>query len=123
MFIDIKKLSQINQHLTVFSLNRDKLPKEKFLDTTIKSIIRLFVPNRRFRNFDEFINALEGKRNFYENSIQKIVERLKEMFPDEIGTIKKTEYKQWIKDNEVKWGRRIEAYHFDKLTYSLTTKA
>ena len=64
MFIDIKKLSQINQYLTVFSLNRDKLPEAKFFDNTIKSIIRLFVPKRQFRNFNEFINALEGKRNF-----------------------------------------------------------
>ena len=82
----------------------------------------MFIPKRRFRNFDEFINALEGKRDFYEDSIQKIVERLKEMFPDEIKTIDKTEYKQWIKENESNWGKRIETYHLDKMTYGLTTK-
>ena len=122
MFIDINKFSQINQYLTVYSLNCDNLPKKKFFDTIIKSIIRLFIPKRRFRNFDEFINALEGKRAFYEDSIQKIVERLKEMFPDEIKTIDKTEYKQWIKENESNWGKRIETYHLDKMTYGLTTK-
>lgn len=122
MFIDINKFSQINQYLTVYSLNGDNLPKKKFFDTIIKSIIRLFIPKRRFRNFNEFINALEGKRAFYEDSIQKIVGRLKEMFLDEIKTIEKTKYKQWIKKNESNWGKRIEAYHLDKMTYGLTTK-
>jgi polyferredoxin len=123
MFVDIRKLSQINQYLTVFSLNRDILTEEKFFDNIIKSIIRLFVPKRRFRNFDDFINALKGKRNFYENSIQNIVERIKKLFPDEVKTIDEAKYKQWIKRNEPSWGKRKEAHQLDKIVYGLTNRA
>jgi len=123
MFIDIKKISQINKFLTALTLNFNELPKEKFFDKIIKNIIRLFIPKKRMRNFDEFIDALECKRDFYLETIQNIVVKLRNIFPDEIKKIDRTKYKRWIEQNELQWKEKINSYHLDKLLYGIAKEA
>ena len=123
MFIDIRKISQINKFLTALTLNFNELPKEKFFDKIIKNIIRLFIPKKRMRNFDEFIDALECKRDFYLETIQNIVVKLRNIFPDEIKKIDRTKYKIWIEQNESQWKEKIDSYHLDKLFYGIAKEA
>ena len=123
MFIDIQKISQINKLLTALTLNFNELPKEKFFDKIIKNIIRLFIPKKRMRNFDEFIDALECKRDFYLETIQNIVVKLRNIFPDEIKKIDRTKYKRWIEQNESQWKEKIDSYHLDKLFYGIAKEA
>ena len=71
------------------------------------------------RAFEEFIDALEDKRDFSLEIIQNIVTRIKEIFPEEIKQLNRIEYKKWIEQNEPKWKERIEPIHLDKLFYGL----
>ncbi len=120
MFIDPHKIAEIKRYLSTFTLNFDVLPKEKFLDKTIIMIIQLFVPKKRMRYFNEFIDALEGNSKFFNDAIQNIVERLKEIFSDEIKNIDRKSYEAWINKNEPRWREKIQPIHLDKLIYGLS---
>ena len=119
MFIDTEKIAQINRFLTVYSLNFDIMPKEKYFDKILKSIIRLFIPYKRMRASEEFFDALEEKKDFSLEVIQNIVSRLKDLFPDEIKQLDRLKYKEWIQQNEPKWKEKNEPIHLDKLFYGL----
>jgi hypothetical protein len=119
MFIDTKKIAQINRLLTVSSLNFDLMPKEKYFDKILKNIIRLFIPYKRIRASEEFFDALEEKNDFSLEYIQNIVLRLKDLFPDEINQLDRSKYREWIQQNESKWKEKIEPIHLDKLFFGL----
>ena len=120
MFIDPQKIAEIKRYLSTFTLNFDVLPKEKFLNKTIKIIVQLFVPKKRMRYFNEFIDALEGKSKFFTETIQNIVVRLREIFSDEVINIDRKSFEAWIKENEPRWKEKIQPIHLDKLIYGLS---
>jgi hypothetical protein len=123
MFIDIQKISQINRQLTAYSLNSSFISKKKELDKIIKEIIRLFIPCKSLRYFDEFFDAIESKRDFSLVIIQNIVIRLREIFSYEIKKIERAYYKKWIEYNRLNWSKKIDFYQEDKLIYSLSHEA
>ena len=117
MFINPRKISQINQYLNAITLNLDMVSREKSLEKNVKSIIRLFTPNKHVHRFNDLMNALEDRKKFPVESIQKIVTRLREIFPDEINGIVRTKYKKWIRQNESRWKEYIDPYLQDKIIY------
>jgi len=119
MFIDIGKIAQIKRLLSNYSLVFDSLSKEKFFDQIIKSIIRLLIPYKRNHAFEQFIDALKGKKDMSLDVIQKIVIRLRALFPEEIKQLDISKYKKWIEQNESRWKEKIEPIHLDKLFYGL----
>jgi polyferredoxin len=123
MFIDTQKLAQIKRHLTTYSMNHDETSIANYFDIIMKSIIRLFIPYKRMQTFDDFVDALEAKNDFSVEAIQSIVVRLRELFSEEIKTIDRTKYKEWIKENESKWKDHIDVYQKDKLYYGLLKEA
>jgi hypothetical protein len=80
----------------------------------------LFIPYKRIKSFDKFIEALESKHEFSTEAVQNIITQLSSMFPNEISKINKLNYKKWIKQNESKWKNRLDSYQKDKLHYGLT---
>jgi polyferredoxin len=123
MFIDTQKLAQIKRHLTTYSMSQVQVSGDNYFDKIIKNLIRLFLPYKRIRSFDEFIDALEGQRDFSVEPIQSIVVRIKELFPDQIQNIDRKKYKEWIENNESKWKEQIDDYQKDKLYYGLAQES
>ena len=123
MFIDTQKLAQIKRHLTTYSMSQDQISGENYFDKILKNLIRLFLPYKCARSFDEFIDALEGNKEFSLEPIQSIVVRLQELFPENIKNLDRTKYKEWIKNNESKWKEQIDDYQKDKLYYGLAQES
>jgi hypothetical protein len=119
MFIDNEKIAQINRLLTTYSLDFGSISKEKYFDKILKSVIRLLIPYKRKHTFEEFINALKGKKDMSLDAIQNIVIRLKIIFPDEVEQLDISKYREWIEINESRWKEKIEPVHLDKLFYGL----
>jgi len=119
MFIDKDKLAQINRTLATISLSFDSISKENYFDKTIKSIIRLIIPYKRAKAFEEFVEALKGTKDFSQETIQNIVNRLKEIFPDEVKQLDISKYENWIKENESRWKARVELVELDRIFYGL----
>jgi len=122
MFIDTQKLAQIKRHLTIYAMNFDNISSINYFDKTIKNIIRLFIPYKRIEALDEFIDALEAKKDFSVETVQSIIVRLKELFADDIKTIDRKKYKDWINQNESIWKKKVDSYQKDKLYYGLALK-
>ena len=122
MFIDTQKLAQIKRHLTIYAMNFDNISSINYFDKTIKNIIRLFIPYKRIEALDEFIDALEAKKDFSVETVQSIIVRLKELFADDIKTIDRKKYKDWINQNESIWKKKADSYQKDKLYYGLALK-
>jgi hypothetical protein len=120
MFIDHMKLAEIHRRLIAFKLSNTDDQNEEFLDKILKNVIRLFIPYKRIKSFDKFIEALESKHEFSTEAVQKIVIQLTSMFPNEISKINKLNYIKWIKQNESKWKNRLDSYQKVKLHYGLT---
>ena len=119
MCIDPLKIAQINRYLSTFALNYNSSSQEKFLDMILKKVVQLFKPKKRWCKFNEFIDALEGKKKVSIKSIQNIAVRIREMFPDEIQNIKRNKYETWIRNHESNWKEKILPIHLEKLTYGL----
>jgi polyferredoxin len=120
MFIDNVKIAQINRLLTTASLDFDAVSKEKFFESIIKSVAKLLIPYKRLKGFEEFIDALQNKKNMPLYAIQNLVMRLRTIFPDEIKQLDITKFKSWIKQNEVRWKDKFETVNIDKLFYGLS---
>ncbi len=123
MFIDTQKLSQINRLLTTFSMNFEFLSNQKNFEMILKNTIRLFIPCKQMLYFDEFLDALNGKNEFSVESIQNIVVRLREIFPDEIKNLDPLKFKEWIEQNKMQWQERINSFQQDKLVYGLAQES
>ena len=119
MFIDTNKLAQIKRLLTTYSINSENILKTEYFIKIIKNIIRLFVPLKRMQDLNDFLDALENKKEFSVEAIQNIVVRLRELFPEEIKNIDREFFKAWIKQNETKWKEQIDEFQKDKLYYGL----
>ena len=119
MFIDNEKIAQVNRLLTTYSLDFDSIPKEKYFDKIIKSIIRLIIPYKRTRALEQLNDALRSKKDMSLDAIQNIVIRLKAIFPEEIQKFDISKYTKWIEQNESRWKDKIEPIHLDKLFYGL----
>jgi len=119
MFIDTGKIAQINRLLTTYSLDFDSISKEKYFDQIIKSIIRLLIPYKRVSALEQLDDALKNKKDMSLDAIQNIVIRLKAIFPEEIQKFDILEYKNWIKQNELRWRDKVDPIHLDKLFYGL----
>ena len=119
MFIDNVKIAQINRLLTTYSLDFDVVSKEKFFDNILKSLIRLLIPYKRTRSFEELIDALKGKKDIPLDVVQNIVIRIQAIFPDEIKQLDIPKYKTWIEQNETRWKDKIDQVNIDKLFYGL----
>ena len=117
MSINPQKISQISKQLTAFSLLKDDMPNASFFDKIIKSLIRLISPNKCMHEFNEFMDAIESKRYFSLDSIQNIIIRIRDIFPDEITKIDRTKYKKWIERNVLVWKERRDSYQLEKLNY------
>ena len=122
MFIDSGKISQINRLLTTYTLTFDSIPKEKYFDQVIKSMIRLLKPYKRSSAFKQLTDALQSKKDMSSDTVQNIVIRLREIFPDEIKQLDISKYKKLIEQNESRWKEKIEPIHLDKLFYGLKKK-
>ncbi len=119
MFIDNRKISQINRLLTNYTLAFDSISKVDFFDGIFKSIIRLIIPYKRMNAFEELVDALINDKDISIDPIKNIVSRLKVVFPEEIKKLDIVKYKDWIKENEPRWKERIEPVHLEKLFYGL----
>ncbi|MFX1257809.1 MAG: 4Fe-4S binding protein [Promethearchaeota archaeon] len=117
MCINPQKISQINKQLTAFCLLKDDLSNGAFLDKIIKNFLRLISPNKILPKFNEIMDALEGKRFFFIDSIQDIILRIRDIFPNEMNKIDRIKYKKWIESNVSGWKERIDFYHTKKLIY------
>ena len=119
MFIDSGKISQINRFLSTYTLTFDSIPKEKYFDQVIKSMIRLIIPYKRSSAFEQLTDALQSKKDMSSETVQNIVTRLREIFPEEIKQLDIPKYKTWIEQNESRWKARIEFVELDKIFYGL----
>ena len=119
MFIDNDKISQLNRLLTTYSLDVDSTSKEEYFDKIIKSIVRLLIPYKRENVFEQFKDALKGKRDMSLDAIQNVVTRLKVIFPEEIERFDLSKYKKWIEENEVRWKDKIGPLSLEKVFYGL----
>jgi hypothetical protein len=100
-------------------MNFDETSNANYFDKIVKNMIRLFIPYKRIQIFDEFVDALEGKQEFSVETIQSIVVRLRDLFSEDIKTIDREKYKNWIEQNEAKWRDQVDTYQEDKLYYGL----
>ncbi|MFX1340007.1 MAG: 4Fe-4S binding protein [Promethearchaeota archaeon] len=123
MFIDTQKLAQIKRLLTTYSMNHDEISSANYFDIIMKNMIRLFIPYKRMETFDEFIDALEAKKDFSVEAVQSIIVRLRELFADDIKTLDRKKYKDWINQNESKWKKKVDSFQKDKLYYCLVKKS
>jgi len=82
-------------------------------------VIRLLIPYNHTHSFEEFTDALKGKQNLSQDTVQNIIERLKVVFPDEIKQLDLPKYKNWIEQNENRWKEKIEPVNLEKLLYGL----
>jgi ferredoxin len=119
MFIDNRKVSQINRLLTNYSLAFDSISKEEYFDKIFKSIIRLIIPYKRNSAFEQLVDALINEKEIEIEPIQNIVRRLRTIFPEEIKQLDVSKYREWIEQNESRWKERIEPIHLEKLFYGL----
>ena len=85
-------------------------------------MIRLLIPYKRSRSFEQLTDALKSKKEMSSKSVQNIVTRLKEIFPEEITQLDILKYKEWIEQNESRWKEKIEPIQLDKLFYGLRKK-
>jgi ferredoxin len=120
MFIDNQKIAQINRLLSTYTLKFDLVPKEENFDKIIKSLIRLLIPYKRSGAFEQLVDALKGKKDMSLDVLQKLVGRMKTIFPDEIEQLDVSIYEKWIDQNKDKWKEKLEPVHLDKLFYGLT---
>lgn len=123
MFIDTNKLAQIKRLLTTYSMNFDYASSANYFDKIVKNMIRLFIPYKRMQTSDEFVAALEAKKDFSVDAIQSIVVRLRELFADDIKNLDREKYKEWIKENESRWKEQIDFYQKVKLYYGLAQES
>ena len=119
MFIDNRKISQINRLLTNYTLAFESVSKEEYFDRIFKSLIRLIIPYKRISAFEELVDALKNEEDISIEPIRNIVRRLRMIFPEEIKKLDKSKYEEWIKENEPRWKERIEPIHLEKLFYGL----
>ena len=119
MFIDNRKISQINRLLTNYTLAFDSISKDDFFDDIFKSIIRLIIPYKRMKAFEELTDALINEKEITLEPIQNIISRLRTIFPEEIKQLDISKYREWIEKNEARWKERIEPLHLDKLFYGV----
>ncbi|MFX1392958.1 MAG: 4Fe-4S binding protein [Promethearchaeota archaeon] len=120
MSINPQKISEISRQITAFTLLKSDLSNGAFFDNIIKNIIRLITPNKCLHEFNELMDALEGKRDFPIDLIHNIIMRLRDIFPDEISKIDRIKYKKWIEQNVLVWKQRIDSYQMEKLIYGFT---
>jgi hypothetical protein len=119
MFIDNRKVSQINRLLTNYVLAFDSISKDEYFDNIFKSVIRLIIPYKRISAFEELTDALINEKEITIEPIQNIISRLRTIFPEEIKQLDVAKYREWIEQNESRWKERIEPIHLDKLFYGL----
>ncbi|MBD3254201.1 MAG: 4Fe-4S binding protein [Candidatus Lokiarchaeota archaeon] len=123
MFIDFRKLSKINQTLTSLSILLKKTDafqeviRRKNFDSLIKRISRLFIPCMNSDTYDKFVQALLGKQEFPEASIQNMILRVKALFPELITPTNLEKYKYWVKENKSEWKEHLSPYQQEKTTY------
>ena len=119
MFIDTTKVAQINRRLSTLTLSGDSVSREKLFDNIFKSLIRLLIPYKRAEAFDDLTDALKGEKEMSVEVMQNLVERLKNIFSDEVDELDVAKYHQWIKENESKWKEKTDPINLDKLFYGL----
>jgi hypothetical protein len=102
-FWDNRKVAQINVMLSTAVLNNLSLVKHEFIEAMIKTVISSFDTNVRSAYLEELIAALQGKKVFSTPYVQKMVEKVRGVLPEEIKRIHKEHYDAWIAENMLVW--------------------
>jgi len=122
MFIDVTKIAQINRLLATYSLSFGTVSKEQFFDKIIRSVIRLLIPYKRTHAFEQFVDALNGRKEMPSEAIQRLVTRLRSNFQEEIEQLDTGKYKKWIEENKARWKENLEPVQLEKIFYGLAKK-
>jgi hypothetical protein len=102
-FWDNRQIAQINTYLSSAILLTHGLKKDEFLEQSIKTIVSSFATYNREPYLEEIMWALEGKKNFSMDYIQKIVIKMKDLLKDEIAEMNKDELRKWVYENLPGW--------------------
>ncbi len=116
--IDSQKIANIKKTLSVLSLGFNDLPKEKAFESILKQVIKLFNHNNQNENRKNLRNALIGKSNFPEISVQKTIKRLRELFPQEIQDLSLENYKKMWTNNQSFKEEFVESQKYSNMLYA-----
>jgi ferredoxin-type protein NapH len=101
--LDSYKIADINQHLTAAGLNPDQLDKTEFVDRMIKAIISTFPHSAKKVYFKELQAVLTKNQTFSIPHIQKIIDVLRVLAPEELNSIDFPKYNAWIETLTKEW--------------------
>ena len=102
-FWDTRRIVQMDTYLTTAELFPEKLHKEEFLDSFIKTVVTSFDTYIQSAYLSDIMDALQGKKMFAMPYIQKMLEKCQQIMPDEIMALNREKYQKWIDENLPLW--------------------
>lgn len=102
-FWDNRKVMQLNYYLTMAILNKENLVPEEFLEVSLKTIIASLETFNREAYLEDIFTALDGGAPFSMDYIQSILEKLKQLVPEQIKNLNKDHLREWIHKNMPAW--------------------
>jgi hypothetical protein len=107
VFWDNRKIAQLNYYLSTAILHASTLEKDKeeFLDLFIKTTISSLDTHLREPYLEDLFLALESKRIFDMPYIQIMIEKIRNLMPDEIKKLEheKDHFRKWVYTSLPTW--------------------
>ena len=108
-----RRIVQMDTYLTTAELFPEKLHKEEFLDSFIKTVVTSFDTYIQSAYLSDIMDAVQGKKIFAMPYIQKMLEKCQQIMPDEILALNREKYQKWIDENLPLWVISDKKYHKD----------
>lgn len=102
-FWENRKIAQISTILTCAYLFENKVPKEEFLDSIIKTVIAYFDFNSRIPLMKEFLNCIKNNKTFSLPQVQKLIDLMRKVLGEEMKHIDEQKYHEWARENQKIW--------------------
>ncbi|MHA1777068.1 MAG: hypothetical protein DRO88_10640 [Promethearchaeia archaeon] len=116
-FWDNRKVMQLNYYLTMAILNKEQIIPEEFLEVSLKTIISSLDTFNREAYLEDIFKALSGEEPFSMDYIQNLLEKLRELVPEQIKKLNTEHLREWVKKNMPAWilSDKVEAEARERL--------